>query len=148
MKPVDPLVQTAEHLTAASLRRSPTPTAPLPPSAAGAPNSAYAEALIRQQEERQQVPAVDRANSTFKEDVEVPDKFRAKLQDYFRSGYDRGHMVPAYVVHNLGQAIGYTKLTTHCDSADAKMSQVKQRLTPPESAKEDCATKILTFGSV
>ena len=97
---VDPLVQTAEHLTAASLRRTPTPTAPLPPSAAGGPNSAYAEALIRQQEERQQVPAVDRANSTFKEDVEVPDKFRAKLQDYFRSGYDRGHMVPAYVVHN------------------------------------------------
>jgi endonuclease G len=37
----------------------------------------------------------DRANSTFQEDESLPAPFRAKLQDYFRSGYDRGHM---YVV--------------------------------------------------
>ncbi|THH04821.1 hypothetical protein EW145_g5244 [Phellinidium pouzarii] len=37
----------------------------------------------------------DRSRSTFTEDVEVPLAFRARLQDYFRSGYDRGHMVPA-----------------------------------------------------
>lgn len=29
------------------------------------------------------------------EDVSIPEKFRAKLKDYFRSGYDRGHQVPA-----------------------------------------------------
>ncbi|KAK1765644.1 hypothetical protein QBC33DRAFT_543498 [Phialemonium atrogriseum] len=37
----------------------------------------------------------DRKHSTFVEDSDVPEKFRAKLKDYFRSGYDRGHQVPA-----------------------------------------------------
>ncbi|KAI1337928.1 hypothetical protein F5Y15DRAFT_388344 [Xylariaceae sp. FL0016] len=37
----------------------------------------------------------DRKHSVFAEDAAVPDKFRAKLKDYFRSGYDRGHQVPA-----------------------------------------------------
>ncbi|KAK9477678.1 hypothetical protein V1514DRAFT_282542 [Lipomyces japonicus] len=38
---------------------------------------------------------VDRKKSTFKEDESIPAKFRARLVDYFRSGYDRGHMAPA-----------------------------------------------------
>lgn len=37
----------------------------------------------------------DRKNSVFYEDVTIPVAFRAKLADYFRSGYDRGHQVPA-----------------------------------------------------
>ncbi|KAI2639765.1 hypothetical protein GGS26DRAFT_541543 [Hypomontagnella submonticulosa] len=37
----------------------------------------------------------DRKHSTFVEDEAVPEKFRARLKDYFRSGYDRGHQVPA-----------------------------------------------------
>jgi len=37
----------------------------------------------------------DRKKSTFFEDTTVPAMFRAKLSDYFRSGYDRGHQVPA-----------------------------------------------------
>lgn len=37
----------------------------------------------------------DRRHSVFEEDMTIPDKFRAKLKDYFRSGYDRGHQVPA-----------------------------------------------------
>ncbi|CAI7583854.1 unnamed protein product [Penicillium bialowiezense] len=37
----------------------------------------------------------DRKKSTFFEDTNVPAMFRAKLSDYFRSGYDRGHQVPA-----------------------------------------------------
>ncbi|KAF2180815.1 hypothetical protein K469DRAFT_692644 [Zopfia rhizophila CBS 207.26] len=37
----------------------------------------------------------DRKNSVFVEDVSIPEMFRAKLKDYFRSGYDRGHQVPA-----------------------------------------------------
>ncbi|KAK2605168.1 hypothetical protein N8I77_008027 [Diaporthe amygdali] len=37
----------------------------------------------------------DRKHSVFAEDDSVPDKFRAKLKDYFRSGFDRGHQVPA-----------------------------------------------------
>ncbi|WPG98713.1 Mitochondrial nuclease [Acrodontium crateriforme] len=37
----------------------------------------------------------DRRHSAFEEDQAIPEKFRAKLKDYFRSGYDRGHQVPA-----------------------------------------------------
>ncbi|KAL3491057.1 hypothetical protein BJX62DRAFT_129137 [Aspergillus germanicus] len=37
----------------------------------------------------------DRKHSTFFEDPNIPPLFRAKLADYFRSGYDRGHQVPA-----------------------------------------------------
>ncbi|KAF2735938.1 hypothetical protein EJ04DRAFT_511390 [Polyplosphaeria fusca] len=37
----------------------------------------------------------DRKHSVFVEDVGIPEMFRAKLKDYFRSGYDRGHQVPA-----------------------------------------------------
>lgn len=37
----------------------------------------------------------DRRHSAFVEDLSIPEKFRAKLSDYFRSGYDRGHQVPA-----------------------------------------------------
>ncbi|KAL1643874.1 nuclease [Diplodia intermedia] len=37
----------------------------------------------------------DRKHSSFVEDAAIPEKFRAKLKDYFRSGYDRGHQVPA-----------------------------------------------------
>ncbi|KAM5531806.1 hypothetical protein V8D89_014505 [Ganoderma adspersum] len=61
---------TAEHLTLASLGKSPLQAKP---EGAGG----------------------DRANSQFKEDTSIPAMFRAKLQDYYRSGYDRGHMVPA-----------------------------------------------------
>lgn len=38
---------------------------------------------------------VDRKKSVFKEDEAIPLKFRARLRDYFRSGYDRGHNAPA-----------------------------------------------------
>ncbi|KAK8238539.1 hypothetical protein HDK90DRAFT_228048 [Phyllosticta capitalensis] len=37
----------------------------------------------------------DRRHSQFFEDSNIPDKFRARLKDYYRSGYDRGHQVPA-----------------------------------------------------
>lgn len=37
----------------------------------------------------------DRKLSIFVEDESIPEKFRGKLKDYTRSGYDRGHQVPA-----------------------------------------------------
>ena len=41
------------------------------------------------------IGGADRKHSFFVEDTTIPPKFRAKLSDYFRSGYDRGHQVPA-----------------------------------------------------
>ncbi|KAG0222785.1 mitochondrial nuclease [Mortierella sp. GBAus27b] len=38
---------------------------------------------------------VGRGNSVFKEDETIPELYKAKLADYFKSGFDRGHMVPA-----------------------------------------------------
>ncbi|CCH58376.1 hypothetical protein TBLA_0A05830 [Henningerozyma blattae CBS 6284] len=37
----------------------------------------------------------DRKNSKFMEDENIPESFRARLKDYFRSGYDRGHQAAA-----------------------------------------------------
>ena len=37
----------------------------------------------------------DRKKSNFKEDQRIPTTYRSLLKDYFRSGYDRGHMAPA-----------------------------------------------------
>ncbi|SGY39749.1 BQ5605_C003g02271 [Microbotryum silenes-dioicae] len=37
----------------------------------------------------------NRQDTSFEEDQDIPDKFRAHLTDYFKSGYDRGHIVPA-----------------------------------------------------
>ncbi|PWN31289.1 uncharacterized protein FA14DRAFT_162823 [Meira miltonrushii] len=59
---------TAEHITAAHLR---------PPLSDGGGGKG------------------DRSRSVFKEDDRIPLLFRSKNSDYFRSGYDRGHMVPA-----------------------------------------------------
>ncbi|KAI0747855.1 DNA/RNA non-specific endonuclease [Daedaleopsis nitida] len=55
----------------------------------------------------------DRTNSQFKEDASVPALFRAKLQDYFRSGYDRGHMVPAADAKISQDAMNETFLLTN-----------------------------------
>lgn len=56
---------------------------------------------------------VDRQKSTFKEDDTIPLQFRAKLNDYFRSGFDRGHMVPAADVKNSQQNMNETFYLTN-----------------------------------
>jgi endonuclease G len=56
---------------------------------------------------------VDRQKSTFKEDDSVPPQFRAKLADYFRSGFDRGHMVPAADVKNSQVSMNETFYLTN-----------------------------------
>ncbi|KAH8102897.1 hypothetical protein BXZ70DRAFT_1057286 [Cristinia sonorae] len=80
---------TAEHLTLASLGKS---TVAEPPS-----NGEKG----------------DRSRSTFSEDESIPVPFRAKLQDYFRSGYDRGHMVPAADAKFSQEAMDETFLLTN-----------------------------------
>lgn len=60
-------------------------------------------------------PNGDRRHSVFVEDAAVPDKFRAKLKDYLRSGYDRGHQVPAADAKWSQQALDDTfYLTNMC----------------------------------
>lgn len=56
---------------------------------------------------------VDRQKSTFKEDDSIPSQFRAKLADYFRSGFDRGHMVPAADVKNSQVSMNETFYLTN-----------------------------------
>ena len=38
---------------------------------------------------------VDRSKSSFQPDPNIPEIFQAKNEDYFNSGWSRGHMVPA-----------------------------------------------------
>ncbi|OWZ42874.1 endonuclease G, mitochondrial [Cryptococcus neoformans c45] len=79
---------TAEHITATSLAKVPPPQVkgtPVPLEAARAADTSSQPEVIK----------ADRSKSVFKEDDGIPKMFRAKLSDYFRSGYDRGHMVPA-----------------------------------------------------
>ncbi|PKI85289.1 Nuc1p [Malassezia vespertilionis] len=73
----------AEHLTAASITRK--------PGADGA----------------------HRSNSVFTEDMRIPPQFRATNADYFRSGYDRGHMVPAADVKSSQEAMNETFLLSN-----------------------------------
>nr|CAG8511454.1 6971_t:CDS:2 [Entrophospora candida] len=56
---------------------------------------------------------VDRTKSRFQEDVIIPEKFRAKLVNYFKSGYDRGHMVPAGDVKTDQTSLDETFLLTN-----------------------------------
>ncbi|KAL0079906.1 hypothetical protein F4703DRAFT_1905692 [Phycomyces blakesleeanus] len=51
---------------------------------------------------------VERSKSTFKEEDSVPPQFRARLTDYYKSNFDRGHMVPAADVKNSQQAMNET----------------------------------------
>ncbi|KAL8727891.1 MAG: hypothetical protein Q9166_005768 [cf. Caloplaca sp. 2 TL-2023] len=55
----------------------------------------------------------DRRYSIFVEDETIPEKFRARLHDYFRSGYDRGHQVPAADAKWSQEALDQTFLLTN-----------------------------------
>ena len=55
----------------------------------------------------------DRRHSVFAEDETIPSKFRAKLLDYFRSGYDRGHQVPAADAQWSQEALNQTFLLSN-----------------------------------
>jgi len=49
---------------------------------------------------------VNRSKSRFEEDESIPELWRAKLKDYFKSGYDRGHMVSALQFGAEGEGWG------------------------------------------
>ncbi|RDB21043.1 Nuclease 1, mitochondrial [Hypsizygus marmoreus] len=57
--------------------------------------------------------AGDRSKSTFVEDESISTQFRSRLKDYFRSGYDRGHMVPAADAKFSQQAMNETFLLSN-----------------------------------
>jgi len=53
-------------------------------------------------------PVVDRGNSDFQADLSVPGMFRARNSDYWNSGYDRGHLVPAGDIKSSQEALNQT----------------------------------------
>ncbi|RUS20084.1 hypothetical protein BC937DRAFT_86399 [Endogone sp. FLAS-F59071] len=55
----------------------------------------------------------DRGKSQFKEDESIPPQFRARLLDYFKSGFDRGHMAPAADVTGGQEAMDETFYLTN-----------------------------------
>jgi len=108
---------TAEHLSLASLGKSPAAARALP-GAGGSSTSSTGPALITQPTaavtvESGKASKGDRGKSQFAEDEDVPAAFRAQLKDYFRSGYDRGHMVPAADAKSSQQAMDETFLLTN-----------------------------------
>ncbi|WWD19078.1 hypothetical protein CI109_103536 [Kwoniella shandongensis] len=100
---------TAEHLTQTSLARTPPPSAPgttpVPLEVARGADTSGQSGGVKSKG--------DRSKSTFMEDEGVPEFFRAKLQDYFKSGYDRGHMVPAADAKISQQAMDETFYLTN-----------------------------------
>ncbi|CAG8511573.1 5277_t:CDS:2 [Acaulospora colombiana] len=56
---------------------------------------------------------VDRSKSPFREDLAIPEMFRAKVLDYFKSGFDRGHMAPAADAKTSQDALDETFLLTN-----------------------------------
>lgn len=56
---------------------------------------------------------VQRSKSFFRENESIPAKFRARLRDYFRSGYDRGHQAPAADAKFAQTAMDETFLLTN-----------------------------------
>ncbi|KAJ1665497.1 nuclease [Coemansia sp. RSA 1646] len=57
--------------------------------------------------------SADRASSEFKEDPSIPGPFRALLKDYYRSGYDRGHMCPAADAKKNTESMNETFMLTN-----------------------------------
>ncbi|CAI4217910.1 unnamed protein product [Parascedosporium putredinis] len=81
--PRDPNLRAPVHR-----RRASSPSARLPPPSTQPASSTHHPGLLA-------IRDGDRRGSTFLEDDSIPTKFRALLKDYFRSGYDRGHQMPA-----------------------------------------------------
>lgn len=57
--------------------------------------------------------SADRDSSEFKEDTQIPDQFRAWLEDYSGSGYDRGHHAAAADAHYSQDAMDQTFYLTN-----------------------------------
>ncbi|ORX94164.1 hypothetical protein K493DRAFT_315630 [Basidiobolus meristosporus CBS 931.73] len=72
-----------------------------------------AEHITVESLKRNEREGVDRSKSTFKEDTSLPEMYRAKLADYFRSGYDRGHMMPAADAKNSQEGMDDTFFMTN-----------------------------------
>jgi len=69
--------------------------------------------VIKFQPSTQNPTEVHRSKSTFTEDESIPASFRSTLLDYSRSGYDRGHMVPAADARMSQEAMNETFLLSN-----------------------------------
>ncbi|KAJ3047202.1 nuclease [Rhizophlyctis rosea] len=93
----------AEHLRASSFST--------PPSSS--PNSLPSPTGLVLESEETSLDTPDRHKASFREDLDIPRMFRAKLKDYSGSGFDRGHLVPAADVKESQEAMSETFLLTN-----------------------------------
>jgi endonuclease G len=66
---------------------------------------------------------IKRKHLKFRENSEIPTKFRSHLNDYVKSGFDRGHLVPAADVATSKSDLAETFLLSNCSPQNVNFNR-------------------------